>query len=86
MREARSALRERIPRIEQQVSILERAGITQFEGYANRSNAPLDQLAAAVDQQYHALPDAARHQAERSVRADRRARDLSRESISTGDR
>lgn len=86
MREARRALRDGIPRVEQQVSILERAGITQFEGYASRSNAPLDQLAVAIDQQYHALPDATRHQAERSVRRDGHARDRSRESISMGDR
>jgi hypothetical protein len=38
MRDSRSALRDRIPRAEQQVSILERAGITQFEGCATRSN------------------------------------------------
>jgi hypothetical protein len=86
MHEARRALRDGIPRVEQRVSILERAGITQFEGYASRSNAPLDQLAVAIDQQYCALPDAARHQAERSVRREDRARDRSRESISMGDR
>lgn len=86
IREARSALRDRIPRVEQQVSILERAGITQFEGYASRSNAPLDQLAAAIDQQYRVLPDAARHQAERSVRREDRARDRSRGSIAMEDR
>jgi hypothetical protein len=86
MREARRALRDGIPRVEQQVSILERAGLTQFEGCASRSNAPLDQLAVAIDQQYHALPDATRHQAERSVRRDGHARDRSRESIPMGDR
>ena len=86
MREARRTLRDGIPRVEQQVSLLERAGITQFEGYASRSNAPLDQLAVAIDQQYHALPDATRHQAERSVRRDGHARDRSRESIPMGDR
>jgi hypothetical protein len=86
MREARSVIRARIPRVEQQVSMMERAGIAQFEGYTSRSNAPLDQLAVAIDQQYRVLPDAARHQAERSVRHDGRARDRSRESISMGDR
>lgn len=85
MREARTVLRDRMPRVEQQVSILEHAGITQFEGHVSRSNAPLDQLAIAIDQQYHALPGAARHQAERSVRRDDRARDRSRGSISIGD-
>jgi hypothetical protein len=86
MRDSRSALRDRIPRAEQQVSILERAGITQFEGCATRSNAPLEQLAVAIDQQYLALSDAVRHQSERSVRREDRARDRSRESMSMGDR
>jgi hypothetical protein len=82
MREARRALRDGIPRVEQHVSVMEHAGITQFKGYASRSNAPLDQLAVAIDQQYRALPEAARHQAERSVRRENRARDRARESIS----
>ena len=86
MREARSALRDRIPRLEQQVTILERAGIAKFEGYAGRANAPLDQLALAIDQQYRVLPEATRHQAERNVRREGRARDRSRESISMGGR
>jgi hypothetical protein len=86
MREARSALRDRIPRAEQEVNILERAGISSLEGCASRSNAPLSQLAAVIDQQYQGLPDSIRRSSERSVKREQRTRARSRESISMGDR
>ena len=86
MREARSLLHHRIPRVEQRLSVLERAGVAQLDGDRSTSNASLSQIEVAIEQQYQALPDARRREAERSIRRVERMRDRSRESISMGGR
>lgn len=85
MRDAKGDLRQRIPQIDHQLRILERAGVTHFEGYVSQSNATLRQLAVAVDQQVSMLPNETRREAERSVRREM-SRERSRESISMGAR
>lgn len=76
--------RDRIPRIEHQLTILERAGRSQVEIYDTVSNASLGQLAGAVNQQYRSLPDRLRNEVERGLRHEQRVHDLSRESMSMG--
>ena len=60
-REARTVLRDRIPRQEHQLSVIERAGTSQVELHRDTSRASVNQLAAAIDQQYDALSDSLRH-------------------------
>jgi Relaxase/Mobilisation nuclease domain len=78
-------VRDRMPRIEHQLTILERAGLSQLEIYDTASYASLGQLAAAVDQQYRSLPERLRSEVERGLRQEQRAHDRSRESMSMGD-
>jgi hypothetical protein len=82
MRDARSALRDRIPAVEHRMHVLERAGVSQVEGC--NLNTRLDQLSAVIDQHYKALPDALRRDVEHRIRRENRDRDRSRESISMG--
>jgi hypothetical protein len=77
-------VRDRIPRIEHQLAILERAGLSQLEIYDVAPNASLGQLAAAIDQQYRSLPERLRSDVERGLRHEQRAHDRSRESRSMG--
>jgi hypothetical protein len=78
-------VRDRIPRIEHQLSILERAGLSQVEIYDAVPNTSLGQLAAATDQQYRSLPERLRSEVERGLRHEQHAHDRSRESMSMGD-
>jgi hypothetical protein len=78
-REARAVLRDRIPRVEHRLGVIERAGLTQVELHGDTSCAGFSQLAAAVDQQYSALSDSLRREAERSIRREQRDRDWSRD-------
>jgi hypothetical protein len=50
MRDARTALRDRIPHVEHRIHVLERAGASQLEDC--NINANLKQLSAAIDRQY----------------------------------
>ena len=83
MRNARAALRDRIPQVEQRIRVLERAGVSQLEEC--RLNASLKQLSAAIDRQYQILPEAVRRDVEHGIRRELRDR-RSRESISMGGR
>lgn len=78
MRDARTELRDRIPKIEHQVDVLERSGGSTIVAY----DKGLNSLAAAVGQQYRALPDTVRRDVESAIRRDRHGRDRARESIS----
>jgi hypothetical protein len=80
MRDARAALRERIPQVEHRIHVLERAGVSQLEDC--NLNANLKQLSAAIDRQYRVLPEAIRRDVESRIRSEQRNRDRSRESIS----
>lgn len=80
MRDARTELRDRIPKIEHRVDVLERCGASGLVGCD--ASAGLSSLAAAVSQQYRVLPDTLRRDVESAIRRDRRDRDRSRESIS----
>ena len=75
------AVRDRIPRLEQQVKILERAGVGHVDCHDVISNARLDGLAAAIEHQYRALPETIRREAEYSIRREERARCWSRDSM-----
>ncbi|MGH7736356.1 MAG: hypothetical protein ACREMP_00555 [Candidatus Tyrphobacter sp.] len=85
MRDGTSVLRDRMPRVERQLNILERAGMNTFEAYTSSSGATLAQLAFAIEQQYRGLPDAARQQAERSVNRER-SHERARDSMEMGGR
>ena len=80
MRDARTVLRDRISRVEYEVSVLERCGISRIVGCD--ANAGLGPLAAAVGRQCRALPEAMRRSAGRGMRREQRSRDQSRESMS----
>lgn len=71
------ATRDRIPKIEQQVTILERAGVTHVECYDSMPNARLSELGAAIEHQYGGLPETLRRDVEYSIRKEQRARDWS---------
>jgi hypothetical protein len=83
MRDAGTALRDRIPQVEHRMHVLERAGVSQVEDC--NINANLKQLSAAVDRQYRTLPEAVRRDVEYGIRRER-DRVRSRESISMGGR
>ena len=84
MRDARAALRDRIPQVEQRMHVLERAGVSQVEEC--QLNANLNQLSAAIDGQYRILPEATRRDVEYGIRRESRERARSRESMSMGGR
>ncbi len=84
MRDARAALRDRIPQVEHRMHVLERAGVSQLEDC--NLNANLKQLSAAIDRQYQVLPEAVRRDVEYGIRRELRDRARSRESISMGGR
>ena len=77
--QARDA-RDRIPRIEHQLTVLECAELSHIEVHDAAPNASLGQVAAAVDQRYRSLPDRLRSEAEHGLRREQRAHD--RESMS----
>jgi hypothetical protein len=79
MREARELLRNRIPRIEQRISVLERRGTSHVELHGDMTRVGLRELAVAVDQQYSALSETLRREAERSILREQRDRDWSRD-------
>jgi hypothetical protein len=84
MRDARTALRDRIPQVEHRMHVLERAGVSQLEEC--QLNANVRQLSAAIDRQYRVLPEAMRRDVESRIRSEQHNRDRSRESISMGGR
>ena len=84
MRDARAALRDRIPQVERRMHVLEQAGVSYLEDC--NLNANLRQLSAVIDQQYRVLPEAMRRDVESRIRSEQHSRDRSRESISMGGR
>jgi hypothetical protein len=69
------AARDELPRIEQRLVVLERAGVARIDCDAAIGGARLDGLAAAIEQQYHALPNELRRDVEYGIRKEQRARD-----------
>ena len=69
------AARDEVPRIEQRLNVLERAGVARIDCAAAMDGARLDDLAAAIEQQYRALPNEIRRDVEYSIRKEQRARD-----------
>ncbi len=64
MRKARAVLRDDVPKIEKQLTVLERTGVAQLECEGAAWDAGLDKLAAAVDRGYQALPQELRRDVE----------------------
>ena len=64
--------RDRIPTIEKQVNVLERAGIAHADCY---DGSRLDELAASIERGYQAIPETLRHDVEYNIRREQRARD-----------
>jgi hypothetical protein len=69
------AARDEVPRIEQRLNVLERAGVAHVRCFGTMSDARLDDLAAAIEQQYRALPNEIRRDVEYSIRKEQRVRD-----------
>jgi hypothetical protein len=82
MRKARAVLGDEIPRIEKQLTVLERTGVGQLECEGAVWGVRLEKLAAAVDRRYQALPQELRRDIEFAIRQEQRALRRSRESIS----
>ncbi len=82
MRKARAVLREDVPKIEKQLTVLQRTGVAQLECEGATWGAGLDKLAAAADRGYQALPQELRRDVEFTMRREQRALRRSRESIS----
>ncbi len=72
---AARAARDRVPKIEQQLNVLERAGVAHVRCFDPVSNVRLDDLAAAIEHEYRALPNELRRDVEYSIRKERRARE-----------
>jgi hypothetical protein len=84
MRDARTTLRDRIPRVEHRMNVLELARISQLEDCNPTAN--LKQLSIAIDRQYRNLPEAIRRDVESGIRREQHDRARPRESISMGNR
>lgn len=69
------AARDEVPRIERRLNVLDRAGVARIDCDAPMGGARLDDLAAAIEQQYQALPHEIRRDVEYSIRKEQRARD-----------
>jgi hypothetical protein len=69
------AARDEVPRIEQRLNVLERAGVARIDCDAAMDGARLDDLAAAIEREYRALPNEIRRDVEYSIRKELRARD-----------
>ena len=67
--------RDRLPKIEQQLNVLERAGVAHVSCFDPMSDARLGDLAAVVEHQYRALPTEIRRDVEYSIRKEQRARE-----------
>jgi hypothetical protein len=78
--EARTLLRDRIPRVEHRLSVLERAGTSEVNLQGDTRRASFNDLAVAIDRQYNALSETLRREAERSLRREQRDRDWSRDT------
>jgi hypothetical protein len=74
MNNARAA-RDEVPRIEQRLNVLERAGVARIDCDLAVAAARFDDLAAAVEHGYRALPNEIRRDVEYSIRKEQRARD-----------
>jgi hypothetical protein len=81
MRKAGAVLRDGIPKIEKQLTALERTGVAQLECEGAVWGASLDKLAAAVDRSYRNVPEALRRDLEFAIRQEQRALRRGRESI-----
>ena len=64
-----------IPKIEQQLNVLERAGVAHVDCHDGVPNARLDDLVAAIERGYRAIPETLRRDVEYSIRREQRARD-----------
>ncbi len=73
MRQARTALRDEIPTLETRLKVLERVGVAQLDCDGPAWSTRLDQLAAAVDRGYRAVPDVMRRDVEFAIRKEQRA-------------
>ncbi len=82
MRRARAVLRDEIPKIERQLTVLERTGVAQIECEGAVWGAGPDKLASSVDRRYGALPQELRRDIEFAMRGEQRALRRGRESIS----
>jgi hypothetical protein len=69
------AARDRVPKIEQQLNLLERAGVAHVRCFDPMSNVRLDDLASAIEHQHRALPETLRRDVEYSIRKEQRARE-----------
>jgi hypothetical protein len=78
MIDAHELLRD-IPRIEHQLTVLEKAGIAHVPVHEPTPVAGLAQLAAAVDQHYRSLPETVTREIDRALRREQQARDRSRD-------
>ena len=73
MNNARAA-RDEVPRIEQRLNVLKRAGVAHIRCFDTISNARLDDLTTAIEHEYRALPNEIRRDVEYSIRKEQRVR------------
>ncbi|HVN69197.1 MAG TPA: relaxase/mobilization nuclease domain-containing protein [Candidatus Binatia bacterium] len=82
MRTARAVLREDVPKIEKQLTVLERTGVAQLECEGAVWGAGLDKLATAVERSYREVPEAVRRDVEFGIRREQQALARVRSAIS----
>ncbi len=69
------AARDEVPRIEQRLNVLQRAGVTRIDCDVAMGAARLDDVATAIEHEYRALRNEIRRDVECSIRKGQRARD-----------
>jgi hypothetical protein len=82
MRKAQAVLHDELPKIEKQLTLLERTGVAQLECEGVMQDAGFDKLAAAADRAYQALPRDLRRRVEFTVRREQSVLARTRGSIS----
>lgn len=82
MRKARAVLREDVPKIEKQLTVLERTGVAQVQCDGTVWGAGLDKLATAVQRSYREVPEAVRRDVEFGIRREQQALARVRDAIS----
>ncbi len=82
MRKARAVLREDVPKIEKQLTVLERTGVAQLQCEGTVWGAGLDKLATAVQRSYREVPEAVRRDVEFGIRREQQALARVRDAIS----
>jgi Relaxase/Mobilisation nuclease domain len=83
MNEAGSVIRQLIPALEREISVVEYAGITRIDGISE--NAKFGEISEAIGRCYQSIPDEQRRMVEQGIRRERKSLDRLRGFLSMDD-